>query len=87
MEDGPHEEADFAVEETGEDESDLPSTHSPDKDYEETAEDEDEVPHSKRARHNKGESASGSSPAKQVANPKVDDTGSSSPSAKEQAEL
>ena len=37
MENGPHEEAKFAVEETGEDVSDLPSTHSPDEDYEEAA--------------------------------------------------
>ena len=60
---------------------DLPPAHSPDEDYEEMAR------QSKRARHSKGESASASSPAKHAANPEVDDTGSSSPSAKEQAEL
>ena len=87
MENGPHEEAEYAIEEIGDDESELPSTHSPDKDYEEPAEDEDEARQSKRSRHSKGDSASGSSPAKQVADPEVADTGSSSPSVKESTEL
>ena len=37
MENGPHEEAKFDAEETGEEVSDLLSAHSPDKDYEEAA--------------------------------------------------
>ena len=87
MEDGPHEEAKYAAEEIGDDESELLSTHSPDEDYEEPAEDEDEACQSKRARHNKGDSASASSPTKHVADPEVTDTGSSSPSVKESTEL
>ena len=43
MEDGPHEEAEYVAEEIGDDESELPSAHSPDEDYEELAEDEDEA--------------------------------------------
>ena len=41
----------------------------------------------KRARHNKGDSASRSSPAKHVADPEVADMGSSSPSTNESTEL
>ena len=40
-----------------------------------------------QARHSKGDSVSRSLPAKQVADPEVDYTGSSSPSAKESTEL
>ena len=87
METGPHEEAAYATEETGEEVSDVPSAHSPNEDMEETADDEEDARQLKRARHSKGESISVSSPTKQVSNPEVDDTGSSSPSAKEQAAL
>ena len=65
--------------------SDLPSAHSPDDDYEVTDDDEEEARQPKQARNSKGESVSTSLPTKQVSNPDVDDTGSSSPSAKEQA--
>ena len=87
METGPPEEAAYATEETWEEVSDVPSAHSPAEDIEETAEDDEDTRHPKRARHGKGDSASASSPTKQVSNPKMDDTGSSSPSAKEQAVL
>ena len=66
--------------------SELPSTHSLVKEWEEPTNDEDELQHSKQRRHNKGDSASGSSPAKRVADPEVTDTGSSSPSGKESTE-
>ena len=84
MENGPHEEAEFADEETREEVLDLPSTHCPDEDYEEDAGDEDKARQPKRARHSKGESASASLPTKQVSNPEVDDMGLSSPSAFQQ---
>ena len=67
--------------------SDVPSAHSPNEDMEETAEDDEDARQPKWAQHNKGDSASASSPAKQVSNPEIDDTRSSSPSAKEQAAL
>ena len=87
MKTSPHEEAAYATEETGEEVSGVPSAHSPTEDIEETAEDDEDARQPKRARHSKGDSALASSPAKQVSNPEMDDTGSSSPSAKEQAAL
>ena len=60
--------------------------YSPADDIEETAEDDENTRQSKRARYSKGESGSASSSTKQ-SNPEMDDTGSSSPSAKEQATL
>ena len=78
METGPNEEAAYAMEETGEEVSNVPSAHSPAEDIEETAEDDEDTRHPKRARHGKGDSASASSPIKQVSNPEMDDTGSSS---------
>ena len=86
METRPHEEAAYLEEEAADDASEVPSAYSPADDIEETAEDEENMRQSKRARYSKGESVSASSPTKQ-SNPKVDDTGSSSPSAKEQATL
>ena len=87
MENGPHEEADYPEQESvDDDETELPSAHSPDEDWEEPENDDDEPRQSKQARHSKGDSASGSSPAKRVAGPEVADTGSSSPSAKESTE-
>ena len=85
METGPHEEAAYVMEETGEEVLDVPSAHFLAEDIEETA--EDDACHPKWARHSKGDSSSASSPVKQVSNPEMDDTGSSSPSAKEQAAL
>ena len=87
METGPHEEAAYATEETGEELSDVPSTHSPTEDIEETAKDDEDARQPKWAWHNIGDSASASSLAKHVSNPEMDDTGSSSSSAKEQAAL
>ena len=72
-------------EEVADDASEIPSMYSPPDDIEETTEDEEETRQSKRARYSKGES-SASSPTKQ-SNPEMDDTGSSSPSAKEQTTL
>ena len=83
---GPHEEAAYLEEELADDASEVPSAYSPPDDIEETVEEEDEARQSKRARYSKGESGSASSPTKQ-SNPEMDDTGSSSPSAKEQATL
>ena len=68
------------------DASEVPSAYSPADDIEESTEDEDEQRQSKRARHSKGESGSASSPTKQ-SNPDMDDTRSSSPSAKGEATL
>ena len=87
METGPLEEAAYAMEEMGEEVSDVPSAHSPAEDIEEIAEDDEDTRHPKRARYSKGDSSSASSPVKKVSNPEMDDTGSSSPSAKEQAAL
>ena len=81
VESGPHEEAGYLDEDLADDASEVPSAYSPADDIEESAEDEDEQRQSKRARHSKGESGSASSPTKQ-SNPDMDDTGSSSPSAK-----
>ena len=86
MESGPHEEAAYLEEELADDASEVPSAYSPPDDIEETAEEEDEARQSKWARYSKGESASASSPTKQ-SNPEMDDTGSSSPSAKGEATL
>ena len=86
METGPHEEVAYIEEEVADDASEVPSAYSPPDDIEETTEDEEETCQSKRARYSKGESDSASSPTKQ-SNPEMDDTGSSSPSAKEQATL
>ena len=86
MESGPHEEAAYLEEELADDASEVPSAYSPVDDIEETAEEEDEARQSKQARYSKGESGSASSPTKQ-SNPEMDDTGSSSPSTKEQATL
>ena len=87
METGPHEEAAYVTEETGDEALEVPSAHSPAKDIEETTDDDEDTRQSKWARHSKGESGSASSPTKPVSNPEVDDTGSSSLSAKEQATL
>ena len=84
METGPHEEAAYATEETGEE---VSCTHSPAEDIEETTEDDEDTRHPKRARHSKGDSGSSSSPTKQVTNSDMDDMGSFSPSVKEQAGL
>ena len=86
METGPHEQAAYIEKEAADDASEVPSAYSPADDLEETAEDDENTRQLKRARYSKGESGSASSPTKQ-SNPKVDDTGSSSPSAKEQATL
>ena len=86
VESAPHEEATLLDEELADDASEVPSASSPADDIEETVEEEDEPRQSKRARHSKGDSASASSPTKQ-SNPEMDDTGSSSPSAKVQATL
>ena len=86
VESGPHEEAGYLDEDLADDASEVPSAYSPADDIEESAEDEDEQRQSKRARHSKGESGSASSPTKQ-SNPDMDDTGSSSPSAKGEATL
>ena len=86
MESGPHEEEAYIEEELADDASEVPSAYSSADDIEETAEDEENTRQSKQARYNKGESASASSPTKQ-SNPEMDDTGSSSSSAKEQATL
>ena len=87
METGPHEEHAYVIEETGDEASEVPSAHSPADDLEKTMDDDEDTRQLKRARYSKGESGSASSPTKQVSNPEVDDTGSSSPSAKEQATL
>ena len=86
METGSHEEAAYVIEETGDEASEVPSTHSPADDLEETVEDDEDTRQSKQAWYSKGESGSASSPTKQ-SNPEVDDTGSLSPSAKEHATL
>ena len=86
IESGPHKEAAYLDEELADDASEVPSAYSPADDIEESAKEDEEPRQSKRARHSKGESASASSPTKQ-SNPDADDTGSSSPSAKEQATL
>ena len=86
VESGPHEEAAYLDEELADDASEVPSAYSPADDIEETAEEEDEARQLKRARYSKGEPGSASSPMKQ-SKPEMDDTGSSSPSAKEQAAL
>ena len=41
METGPHEEAAYVTEETGDEASEVPSAHSPTDDLEETAEDDE----------------------------------------------
>ena len=86
METGPHEEGAYATK-TGEDVSDVSSAHSPNEDMEESADDEEDARQSKWAQHSKGESVSASLPTKQVSNPEVNDTGSSSSSVKEQTAL
>ena len=86
VESGPHEEAAYLDEENADDVSEVPSAYSPVDDIEESAEEDEEPRQSKKARHSKGESASASSPTKQ-SNPDTDDTGSSSPGAKEKATL
>ena len=86
METGPHEEATYLEEEAADDASEVPSAYSPADDLQETTEDDENTRQSKRVCYSKGESGSASSPTKQL-NPEVDDTGSSSPSAKEQATL
>ena len=86
VESGPHEEAAYLDEDLADDASEVPSAYSPVDDIEESAEDEDEPCQSKRARHSKGEYGSASLPTKQ-SNPEMDDTGSSSPSAKGEATL
>ena len=84
MENGPHEEAKFPEQEPVNDEElELPSVHTPEEELEEPADDEDKLGQPKRRRHDKGDSASGSSPAKRAAAAEVADTGSCSPSAKE----
>ena len=86
VESGPHEEVAYLEEELADDASEVSSAYSPPDDIEETAEEEEETRQSKWAQYSKNESASASSPTKQ-SNPEMDDTGSSSPSAKEQTKL
>ena len=84
VESGPHEEAAYLDEEHADDASEVPSAYSPTDDIEESVEEDEEPRQSKRARHSKGESGSASSLTKQ-SNLEMDDTGSSSPSAKGEA--
>ena len=84
MENDPHEGTEYPKQEPADDEeSEIPSAHSPDEEWEDPADDEDNLQQLKRRCHNKGDSASGSSPAKRVADPEVANTGSSLPSANE----
>jgi len=70
MENGPHEEAEFAAEDEVVDDDELPSATSRSGEAED---DEDEVPLVKRPKRKSGDSATASSPAKQVEVQNVED--------------